>query len=100
MKNKPYFVTEQAEPSFMHALKQHIFNCWSPITVVPCSSVVMSLKQIFPRQIKKFPSNPQFFPLIKLFQNNLHAVATLRNCLPSCTHAQHTCQNQPCTSLV
>jgi hypothetical protein len=54
----------------------------------------------FPRQIKKFPSNPQFLPPIKFYQNNLHATAALRNWPPVCTHAQHACQNRPWSQYV
>jgi hypothetical protein len=38
--------------------------------------------------MKKFPSNPQIFPLINLFHNNLRAMADLRNWPPACTHAR------------
>jgi hypothetical protein len=52
--------------------------------------VLVEIQLDFPRQIKKFPSNLQFFPLIILFQNNLHATASLTDRPPGYTHAQHT----------
>jgi hypothetical protein len=56
--------------------------------------VLVQIEMDFPLTDQDCLKSP-IFPSDRTFENNLHAMAALRNWLPVYTHAQHTFQNQP-----
>jgi hypothetical protein len=64
--------------------------CQSENTKV--SSFLVQFQTDFPSTDQEISLKSPVFPLVKLFQNNLHAMAALRNWPSAC---MHSCQNRP-----